>query len=363
LVAGCQDGAVRFEHLADYTLAAHTDDRVLAVAFSPDGRTLADTRADGTGVGLRDPRDPMESWTVPADTTNGPAVAFSPRQHVLVVPDAPVMARLWDVADVRRPVRPTALTTSVTSNLDAVAFSADGRTLVTAGDADGQTTQLWDVGDPQQPHPIRFLPTRSGTISMAADRTGRLLAVSTGGPDVDLWDVDASPQPRMVATLPGAASGRNRAMAFSPDGRLIAVSSNGNTAQLWNVSDPRHPSKITELTGHTSAVNALAFSPDSHTLATGSSDSTVRLWDVSGAAEHPTTIATLTGHSGSVNAIAFSPDGRTLATGSSDRSIGLWDTDVDHMAAHLCTLAWPRIGPNEWAKYLPGFDYRPPCPT
>jgi WD40 repeat protein len=142
---------------------------------------------------------------------------------------------------------------------------------------------------------------------------------------------------------------------------LLAASSDDNTVRLFDVHDPDHVVPIGTLTGHSGPVNALAFSPDGRTPATGSSDNTARLWDVHDP-DHFGLIATLTGHTGSINALAYSSNGRTLATGSSDCGIGLWDTDVEHAAAHLCSLAWPRIGEGDWQRYLPGFDYQPPCP-
>ncbi|HWR47477.1 MAG TPA: hypothetical protein VN327_07695, partial [Pseudonocardiaceae bacterium] len=131
------------------------------------------------------------------------------------------------------------------------------------------------------------------------------------------------------------------------------------TARLWDIHDPHHPTLLATLTGHTNAVNAVAFSPDGHTLATASSDTTVRLWDISDP-HHPAPFATLTGHTNNVNAAAFSPDGHTLATGSYDDTARLWDTNVDRVAARICSITTP-ITRSEWNQYLPGLAYHPPC--
>ncbi len=108
------------------TLAGHTN-HVLAVAFSPDGRTLATGSADHT-VGL------------------------------------------WDITNQTRPTRVATLT-GHTSVVFAVAFSSDGRTLAT-GSADN-TVRLWDITNQTR-------PTHAATL--------RLLAVASGsGPGVAGW--------------------------------------------------------------------------------------------------------------------------------------------------------------------------------
>jgi hypothetical protein len=116
----------------------------------------------------------------------------------------------------------------------------------------------------------------------------------------------------------------------------------------------------TRLTGHTDAVVGVAFSPDGHTLATTSYDQTARLWDISDP-HHPTSLATLTGHTNNVNSVAFSPDGHTLATASADKTARLWETNVDRVAARVCSIT-TAITNSEWDHYLSGLAYRPPCP-
>ena len=367
LVVGGDDGVIRFERLADYTFAARANGVVGSVSFTPDGRTLVDAEQYGRTVDLRDVGDPFDKWSVPADLRLDGRVALMPQGHVMVVANSLSPAALWDTTDIHRPSGPTQLFPSPNTLpydpltlYGPLAFSANGRVLAAVGLG---SIALWDTSDQAQLRQIGQLPAEpSLALALALSPTGRLVAWAGVGKSTDLWDVSTADKPRLIGVLPGLASGSVRALAFSPDGRMLAASSDDNTVRLFDLTDFNHPMPIGALSGHGGPVNALAFSPDGRTLATGSSDDTAKLWDVHDPRDLEL-IATLTGHTGSINTLAYSSDGRTLATGSSDRSIGLWDTDVEHMAAHLCSLAWPRISQGDWQRYLPGFAYQPPCPS
>ena len=113
-----------------------------AVAFSPDGRTLA-TAIDGT-IRLWDTATQQEIGP-PMAAGPGPAnaVAFSPDGRTLAIAGGYGTARLWDVATQQEIGTPM---TAGPDPLYAVAFSPDGRTLATIG-GDG-TARSWDVAFP-----------------------------------------------------------------------------------------------------------------------------------------------------------------------------------------------------------------------
>jgi Tol biopolymer transport system component len=208
--------------------------------------------------------------------------------------------------------------------VDAVAFSRDGRTLA-AGDGDG-STYLWDVATG---HPTATLadPGSSAVYAVAFSPDGRTLAAGDGNGSTYLWDVATR---QLTATLPGPGSSGVAAVAFSPDGRTLAAGDYDGSTYLWDVATGYLIATLADPGG--SAVYAVAFSPDGRTLAAGDYDGTTYLWDV--ATRHLT--ATLPGPSSSgVATVAFSPDGRTLAAGDYDGSTYLSDVATRVLTATL----------------------------
>ena len=191
---------------------------------------------------------------------------------------------------------------SHSSSVISVAFSPDGKTIVT-GSLDG-TIKLWNL----QGEVIESLKGhRNGVNSVAFSPDGDNIASVGNDGTVKLWNL----QGKEIKTLTGHTGSVN-SVAFSPDGDTIASVGNDGTVKLWNLQGK----EIKTLTGHRSTVYSIAFSPDGNTIATASEDTTVKLWNLQGEE-----IKTLTGH----RSVAFSPDGNTITSADFYGTVKLWN--------------------------------------
>ncbi|NKZ05657.1 WD40 repeat domain-containing serine/threonine protein kinase [Actinomadura latina] len=250
-------------------LSGHTED-VLAVAYSPDGKTLASASDDHT-------------------------------------------VRLWDVAG-RRPV---AVLDEYPDKVGAVAFSPDGRILAAGGM--GGTVQLWDARTRRPITSFKSGGIHVGDLAFSPDGT----SLAVGG-DVDvtvrLWNVSRR---RFVAQY-GNPAWAGDSVAFSPDGKMLAATGNGAPKMVWDVRTRR---LITDFDDRTAF--AVAFSRDGKTVASGGEDGKVNLWSVAtgrvtGTFDDPRNM---------VQALAYSPDGKYLAAGDADGTTWLWDLATNKATA------------------------------
>ena len=180
----------------------------------------------------------------------------------------------------------------------SLAFSRDSRFLFTAG-YDGRV-HVWDLRTGRQKVESQLA---SGTIwSLDISPEGRWLAASGEDKTVHLVPLGQ----------PGAHShvlrGHERnvwEVRFSPRGDQLASGSFDETARLWNANGT--PKNV--LKGHTQAVVSLGYSPDGSLLATSGDDSTIRLWRTTDGSPQRTINA-----GNHVYKVDFSPDGRWLAS-------------------------------------------------
>ena len=119
------------------TLTGHSF-RVLSVAFSPDGQTLAFGSTDNT-IKLWDVATGKSIATLTGHSNSVSSVAFSPDGKTLASGSWDDTIKLWDVATGKS----IATLTGDSETVVSVAFSPDGKTLV-SGSGD-RTIKLWDV--------------------------------------------------------------------------------------------------------------------------------------------------------------------------------------------------------------------------
>jgi WD40 repeat protein len=288
----------------------------LGLAFSPDGKTLAAGQWSGevkvidlsTGQQLPGPK-PHHDWAC--------SVAFSPDGRFLVSAGGSEFKpernrgkttgqiKLWD----RMLAKEVGEFVGHSNKVFCATFSPDSKTLATAS-AD-ETIRLWDVANKTQRAVLRGHKDAVWSVAFSSDGA----SVASVGTDrtVKLWNAATGEE---QATLRGHED-EVRCVAFSPDGKILATGSADWTVRLW---DPATRKERAVLKGHAGGVQCLAFSPDGKTLATGSGDETVKLWDAATGKVR----ATLRGHRSGISVIAFSADQQTLASGGIDDAVRLW---------------------------------------
>jgi WD40 repeat protein len=302
------------------------DGPVTALALSPNGKTLAtgggraiqSTTSPVQGPAIERWEGPVTLWDVdgnklksrsglPPLSDRTTALAFSPDGASLAAGDEGGAVTLWNLA------ASPAMSRTLGSHPDRVnglVFSPTGRQLASIGKED---LVLWDLGAAPAASETR-LESGEPVRSVAFSPAGAQLAVGYEDGRIKLWDI-ASGQSPLLTTA--ATAGPINSLGFSPDGRKLAAGRGEKLVVIWDLTT-RQPMT---LTGHTAEVESVAFSPDGRTLASGSRDKTIRLWDVESLKE---VSPPLEGHDGWVKGITFSPSGLLVSAGE-DGKVILWD--------------------------------------
>jgi WD40 repeat protein/serine/threonine protein kinase len=334
ILTGAEDRAARLWEAASGRLLAvlYHREPVTTVAFGPDGRTLL-TASSGDAIrvweGAAAPK-PLQVLDQPGAVR---ALAVSSDGTWVVSGSDDRMARVWHVVS-EKLVLVHELRHA--SPLASVTMSRDGKLLATSTHQDN-AAMLWEVASGRL---LAVLPHSRPVGMMAFSPNGTRLATASYDCTARRWDT-ANGQSAGQALRHDAAV---VSVAFSPDGRTLLTSSEDHTARLWDAAtgDP-----IGQPLEHGSGVLDVAFSPDSRVLLTGSADGTARRWDAATGAP----IGPDFRHGYKVWAVAFSPDGRTILTGSWDHTARLWDAVTGERrgaplrhAAPIWTVAFSRDG-------------------
>jgi WD40 repeat protein/transcriptional regulator with XRE-family HTH domain/energy-coupling factor transporter ATP-binding protein EcfA2 len=339
---------------------------VFALSYARGGKLLAAVgsgpKGDTSLWGTANPARPVHLAEVTMPPAFGPvagAGALTPNGRLLAVANAKAQVELVGLSDPAHPVLLGKPLKGPSPLVEMMAFSPDGR-LLAAGDDDTRV-YIWDVARPARPEALSALagPT-SEVLGVAFSPNGRLLAAASADDHVYLWDISNPAHPKHLATL-GGFSNYAYSVAFTPNGQTLAAGSADHTVRLWDVADPRHPELLGgPLTGPTSYVYDIAISPDGRTLAAAAQSDGVWLWDIASPA-HPQLMETLTAASGTLFAVTFSPDDKTLVASGSDQVLHFWSFQAPDVATQVCSAAGDPITAAEWAQYVQGTRYDPPC--
>lgn len=298
---------------------------VSALAWSPGEATIAVATTDGALL------FDAASLQQTGQLATGEAIqslAYSPDGRLLVtIPseqNAP--ARIWDTTSGQE----ASLLAGRLSGVRSVAFSAE-RSMIATGGLDGVVT-LWDWATQQ---PIRTMNLNEtvgdvtggqvvgvGDLRFSPDGTVLAGAGDLGSGVLILWNTSDGSVQRTLTAM-GHIAGPVATPLLAPDDwSNVYWWSRGSVIQV-NVSTDQEGLRFS----HEDFVVSTSFSPDGLILAVTTAGTVndnyaplIKLWDVGNGQE----LATHTGFLSVPTALAFSPDGRLLAVASSEDGLMIW---------------------------------------
>ncbi len=152
-----------------------------------------------------------------------------------------------------------------------IAFSPDGRRLVTAGV--DSCIRVWDLATGAELHRLKEDGNDNIIWHVSFSPDGAILASSAGNGSTCLWDTKTCKPIRRL----GKQGDDTSHFQFSPDGKMLATGENNLGFSLWDVSTGK---ELCQVSGHQDVLNSGVFSPNGKTFITASLDGTVLIWDV-----------------------------------------------------------------------------------
>lgn len=300
---------------------------------------------------------------------------FSPDGSKLAV-GTDVGVWLYDVPDGNA----TALFTSKPGQVNALAFSSDGKILASGGHGN-PFIQLWNLENGTE-HSTLFFKSKFksvfalgfiGNTLISYDSSGRIIYWNVNNGDIlaELEKVNPneavtlSPTTNLIAIADDVhkihiydTSLSDKHIVFQDDELkkdifALAITSNNKklvsggedkAIRIWDIEERK---QITSINVHNATITSIAISPDDKIFASGDAMKKIILWDI----ENPKRLRTLLGHKNTVTALTFSPDGADkysgcLASGSLDGTIRFWNPDTGE---ELVTIA---TGHTKWIKAI-----------
>jgi WD40 repeat protein len=303
-------------------LKGHKNGMPWAVAFSPDGKTVA-TAGHDRCVKIWDAESSKCLHTLfghefaakQGKDGIARALAFSKDGKILAT-GSDNEIRLWDAKTGKSKGILSGEVRAV-GPVRSLAFSPDGKTLLSGASG----VRLWDVAKLKELWAADIPDGNQPSVGF--DSQGKALALGRGKSSEDnryetvyLHEAQTG---KILFTLKGH-DGEVGCMSFSPDGKSVVTTGRDGTIRSWSLATGN---QLASISLPRARIGSLAITPDSKAMAVGykhseanGSDSqpeaaSVKVFDIKSSRE----LLTLTGKNNPIGPLAFSPDGTTLAVG------------------------------------------------
>jgi WD40 repeat protein/uncharacterized caspase-like protein len=299
------------------------------LAFSPDGRLLATATVHTNTIKLWESATGRELRNLSAGGQHtfslAPAFAFSPDSRLLAAAGENNSINIWEVStgrEVQTLNGGQASTFMTAIGVSFVAFSADGKKLVTISDA----VRVWDTSSWKETVTLKMSEIDpsglTGGVGGALSADGNQLA-RVNGDKIQFIDLVSGRQTRTI-DLPDNRMD-SAELAFAADGHLLVAGINEKKLKVWDVT-----SKAERVQAPTQReFSIIKFSADGRFIAL-CENYTIKIWEVATGRALPPLNVPNTGvfvEYGGVFA-NFSQDGKKLATSGFGTQTFVWETET-----------------------------------
>lgn len=292
-----------------------------AVAFSPDGRQVAAGYWRGIYVWETESGEELHLLEVADGSPSGKdakrditSVMFTPDGQQIVAGSEDSVIHVWD-AETGRVVRRLV---GHSRPVRSIALSRDGR-YVLSGSED-ETARLWDLSSGKEQRQIK---SGLGVWSVAFGKDDQLVLVGTGF-GATAWDTATG---KLTQLLHAKSFSRYGGLAISGNGRYLVSGTSSGDVQVWDLASGHQKMR---LAGHTEWVNDIAVSANSRYVVSAAADKSIRLWNLETGRE----VGRLDDLREAITGVDITHDGQFLLA-ASDRGVEVWSLKTGEVVHRL----------------------------